>query len=65
MRNFPPRKKAYFTILHEKYTKSDGIIVHEKMRQFIIVIEKYTKNYDNQNINGFTKVHEKPIFICR
>ena len=36
-----------------------GIIVHEKMRQFIIVIEKYTKNDDNQNINGFTKVHEK------
>ena len=38
-----------------------GIIVHEKMRQFIIVIEKYTKNDDNQNINGFTKVHEKNI----
>ena len=35
-----------------------GIIVHEKMRQFIIVIEKYTKNDGNQNINGFNKVHE-------
>ena len=34
------------------------IIVHEKMRQFIIVIEKYTKNDGNQNFNGFNKVHE-------
>ena len=38
-----------------------GISVHEKMRHFIIVIEKYTKNDDNQNINGLTKVHENPV----
>ena len=35
-----------------------GISVHEKMRHFIIVIEKYTKNDGNQNFNGFNKVHE-------
>ena len=35
-----------------------GISVHEKLRHFIIVMEKYTKNDDNQNFNGFTKVHE-------
>ena len=29
------------------------------MRQFIIVIEKYTKNDGNQNINGSTSIHEK------
>ena len=29
------------------------------MRQFIIVIEKYTKNDGNQNINGSTSMHEK------
>ena len=38
-----------------------GISVHEKMRHFIIVMEKYTKNDDNQNFNGFNKVHEN---IC-
>ena len=32
------------------------------MRHFIIVIEKYTKNDDNQNINGLTKGHEKYFF---
>ena len=37
--------------------------LHEKMRHFIIVIEKYTKNDDNQNINGLTKGHEK-TFLC-
>ena len=36
-----------------------GISVHEKLRHFIIVMEKYTKNDGNQNINGFNKVHEK------
>ena len=41
-----------------------GISVHEKMRHFIIVMEKYTKNDDNQNFNGFTKVHEK-MFLLR
>ena len=35
-----------------------GISVHEKLRHFIIVMEKYTKNDGNQNINGFNKVHE-------
>ena len=39
--------------------------LHEKMRHFIIVIEKYTKNDDNQNINGFTKVHEKYTYARR
>ena len=36
-----------------------GISVHEKLRHFIIVMEKYSKNDGNQNINGFNKVHEK------
>ena len=35
-----------------------GISVHEKLRHFIIVMEKYTKNDGNQNFNGFNKVHE-------
>ena len=38
-----------------------GISVHEKLRHFIIVMEKYTKNDGNQNFNGFNKVHEKLI----
>ena len=38
-----------------------GISVHEKLRHFIIVMEKYTKNDGNQNFNGFNKVHEKNI----
>ena len=38
-----------------------GISVHEKLRHFIIVMEKYTKNDGNQNINGFNKVHEKSL----
>ena len=33
------------------------------MRQFIIVIEKYTKNDGNQNINGSTSIHEKSLSI--
>ena len=40
-----------------------GISVHEKMRHFIIVIEKYTKNDDNQNINGLNKVHENNFLM--
>ena len=36
-----------------------GISVHEKLRHFIIVMENYSKNDGNQNINGFNKVHEK------
>ena len=40
-----------------------GISVHEKLRHFIIVMEKYTKNDGNQNFNGFNKVHEKPPLI--
>ena len=40
-----------------------GISVHEKLRHFIIVMENYSKNDGNQNINGFNKVHEK-IVAC-
>ena len=36
-----------------------GLSSTKKMRQFIIVIEKYTKNDGNQNINGSTSIHEK------
>ena len=34
----------------------------KKMRQFIIIIEKYTKNDGNQNINGSTSMHENQFF---
>ena len=39
-----------------------GLSSTKKMRQFIIVIEKYTKNDGNQNINGSTSLPEKTYF---
>ena len=40
-----------------------GLSSTKKMRQFIIVIEKYTKNDGNQNINGSTSIHENKISV--
>ena len=61
MLNFRQTILAFFAILPILSYLHFGTFLHEKMRHFIIVMEKYTKNDGNQNINGFNKVHEKYI----